>query len=368
MSSKRKAATPEKPIKKPTKSKSDTQLSLCVPSSLISATNAYSLEQITHIAYQIARSATLYNVAEVVVLDIPSREEKATIAEKKANKRVELGSDKGGKKIKFNIADEELAPVKPQEEEAEAPSLKPANDSNALLFALLLQYFVTPPYLVKSVFEAQFLPKFKHAHKLPKLSSLPFMNNNGVDHAIKEGLTIAKASPQISKKAKAKAAKKLAVTRYVNVGGAQALELQHDVPVNVRVTVDTVNKKVVSPVEAYGTAGAKASFGYHVRYAKSFSALFTESAYPEGYTAAVHVDADNYFGKAPSIKPIGDVNGKVLLVVGNIKDLAFSFENDKSALQGVANVEEMFDGQLAVPLGARIEDAALIALTRIYRV
>lgn len=372
---KRKAeAGPERATKKPSKTMPPTQYALCVPSSIISLANARNLEQITQVAYQIAKSATLYNVAEVVVLDIPSPEVKEQQLEKEAGKMVLLGSDIGGKKIKFNFSDNEI--VKPTEEPKEAKTApQSVNDEsqnayNSLLFATLLQFFITPPYLVKATFaESQFNTKFKYARSLPKLSSLPFMSNNNVGQDFREGLTVPKKTPKITKKnKKVSALKKLSVTKYVCVGEEEPLELAQDVPVNVRVTVDVKNKKIVSPLQAYGVAGNKSSFGYLVRFAKSFSSIFTESSFPEGYTSSIYVDGDNYYGNGSetSLPAAGaqEKGGRVLLVVGNMRDLEYSFDQDKANLEGVETVLSMFDAKMEVPAGARIEDAALIALAK----
>lgn len=359
-----------KATRKPAKIQSSTKVALCVPSSVISKSNARNLEQITNIAYQIAKAASVYNVSEIVVLDIPTADEIQKKLEAEANKAVQLEGDKGNKKIKFNISNEEIVAGAKSEEGPAAEKLveKEENENNALLLATLLQFFVTPPYLVKGVFRAsKYNKKFKYAEKLPKLSNLPFMNNNGVIEDFKEGLTVPKHTPKIQKKnKKVSALKKLKVTKYVNVGQSSLLELNGtEAPVNVRVTVDVKNKKIVSPQEAYGVTGSKASFGYFVRYAKSFSSIFTELSFPSGYTESVFVQADDFFGKAKDSKldTVDKVGkGEVLFVVSNLKDLEYSFSQEK--IPGVEQVTEMFDSQVKVPPGLRIEDAALVALAK----
>mmetsp|Transcript_7933 Transcript_7933/g.9994 ORF Transcript_7933/g.9994 Transcript_7933/m.9994 type:complete len:382 (+) Transcript_7933:147-1292(+) len=380
MAKRKTEAKEEKPVKKPFKAIPETQYSICVPSTIISSANARNLEQITFIAYQIAKAATIYNVAEIVVLDVPSSSKKQELAEKEATKVVELGSNKGGKKIKFNFSDEEI--VKPGVEETkkdETPKdlSSDLNENNTLLFATLLQYFMTPPYLVKSVFaNNQFSTKFKYAQKLPKISTLPFMSNNDVSKDFKEGLTIPKATPKITKKnKKVSALKKLSVTKYVNIGDSEPFVLDQEVPVNVRVTVDLKNKKIVSPLQAYGLIGCKLSFGYHVRYCASFSSIFTQSSFPEGYTSTVYVNCDDYFNSNDTIESRNSINknpdlsskdGKVLLLFGNYNDLDYSFQNDKANLPGVENVSQIFDGELPIPKGVKIEDATLISLAKVY--
>lgn len=337
---------PEKPTKKPRKSQPDHQLSICIPSTIISKSNAYNLQQITSIAYQVAKAATIYDVPEIIVLDIPSIEIRNEIIEAQSTKTVKID-----KKIKFN---EELDPT-PEPVSVSSGTSSTGNENNSELFAILLQYFVTPPYLVKSVFkDSPYLPKLKYASHLPKLPNLPFMNNNQVHKDFKEGLTIPKKSP--GKKNK----NKLSMTKYVNIGEAEPLELVQEVPVNVRVTVDLKNKKVVSPIEAYGVIGYKSNFGYYTRVAKQFSQIFVNSGHPDGYTSSVYVNCDNYFGNEDTNLEFTKDNNRVLLVFGNPKDLKFSFDQE-SSLTG--EFTDLFDKKTSIP-NVRIEDAVMIGLTK----
>ncbi|CAK7894142.1 hypothetical protein CAAN1_02S01552 [[Candida] anglica] len=382
---KRKAEVEVKPVKKPSKTQNEVQYTLCVPSSVISAVNAKNLQQITQIAHQIARAATIYNVGEIVVLDIPTAQKKEEEAEKSV--KVVLGStDKGGKKIKFNFDDEDIvqkkAPETVVEEESKddneeeingSKSTSTTNENNTMLLATLLQYFITPPYLVKSVFaNNEYNTKFKYAQHMPKLSTLPFMSNNEVWRDFREGLTIPKHTPKITSKKNKKISpkNKLSTTKYVNIGEAEPMVLEKDVPVNVRVTVDLKNKVIVSPLQAYGTIGNKSSFGYFVRVAKTFSTLFTESSVPEGYSSSIYVKSDDYFQKSDSNlvdydkEKIHVKGGNVLLVLGNWFDIEYSFSRE--GLEGVDSVSQMFDGELKIPSGVKIEDAALISLAKVY--
>lgn len=343
------------------------EVSLCVPSTIISKSNAKNLDQVTNVAYQIAKAASAYNVPEIVVLNIPSVEERFKKHELESTQEVNIQGDAGNRIIKFSsaheIAEDGHSVQKPT---GSAPN-SDVHENESLLFATLLQYFVTPKYLVKSVLK-KYVDKFKYADKLPKLSTLPFMINNRVGGDFKEGITIAKHTPKLQKKnKKVKARMKLKVTRYVNIGEPTPLELRGpEVPVNVRVTIDLKNKKVVNPQAAYGLSGCKASYGYHVRLAQSFSAIFTELSFPEGYTESVFVNADNYFvsGSSSNLsKAVGNFSGRVLIFVGNIRDLEYSFKQD--SIEGVNNATEMFDSELPVRDGLRIEDAALVALTKV---
>lgn len=63
---------PKKKLKKTIKICSKTiNYSLCIPVSVID--NCKNLEQATHVVYQIAKSAVLFNVGEIVVLDLGAR-------------------------------------------------------------------------------------------------------------------------------------------------------------------------------------------------------------------------------------------------------------------------------------------------------
>lgn len=358
----------EKSTATPTKEPKDFQISLCIPSSVISSSNASNLEHITHIAYQIAKAATIYNVSEIVVLDIPSK--KTREEQNQHVSVINLQGDSGNKKIKFSSVAEDKAQMETLKNSQTSNETGTGdNENNAFLLASLLQYFVTPKYLVNSVFRTNpYSKKFKYAGKLPKLSTLPFMNNNGVQNDFKEGFTIAKQAPKIRKKnKKTSAVKKLRVTKYVNVGESKLLELNGpEVPTNVRVTVDIKNKKVVSPDKAYGISGCKASFGYHVRLVRTVTAVFTELSHPDGYSESVFVNADNYFADGANAqipKKDNDWSGEILMVIGNIRDLEYIFKQE--SIEGVENISDMFDSELHVPSGLRIEDAALVSLAMV---
>ncbi|CCH60504.1 hypothetical protein TBLA_0C07130 [Henningerozyma blattae CBS 6284] len=337
----------EKPIskKKTLKVKSKTlNYSLCIPNNIID--QCTNLEQITHIMYQIAKSATMFNVGEIVILETSSKTD----------------NNKSKKK------DGKL--------------------SNSMLMASLLQYFVTPPYLLKSVFKKEYWKYFTVASKLPRLSVLPFMRYLKEDEGrYREGLAIRMEKPN------AKSNKEFKQTKYINIGKSDALELKSQlVPINVRVTVDTVERKVVSPDEAYGDfVGAKASYGYHVRVAKQFADVFTECAFPGGYSQAVWVNSGDYYydgslkkylktetqvpylegilsGSTSSESETQDDIAALLLVLGKWDTLKASFNASRDQFEGCSGVHEFFDGQLelpgSVPQGqVPVHDGCMMALT-----
>lgn len=237
-----------------------------------------------------------------------------------------------------------------------------------MVIATILQYFVTPPYLVKTIFKQKFWKNFQYAKDLPKLTRLPFMAPDS-QSKYREGLTVpmGKVSKPQNAKTKEKS-KPLTNTKYVNVGYQEYLELSgQQVPVNVRVTVDTSTKKIVSPREAYeDQVGVNSSYGYHVRLASTFAKVFTESAYPEGYTKTLFVSGGEYHhhDKHPKLPASKAVDGDcLLLIVSKWSELERLFKQDR--LEGVDDVKQFFDGEVPVPWGLRVEDSAMYALTKL---
>lgn len=340
----RKTAPQVSKLKKTIKVLSKTvNYSLCIPTTIIA--NCRNLEQITTAVYQVAKAATIFNVGEIVILDL---------------------GQKGNRETKH------------------ANSL-----SDAMLIASLLQYFVTPPYLVNTVFKKQYRRYFQEASKLPRLSSLPFMRHLEQDKGrYREGLAIRMSKPGSG--TTAKKGKEFKQTKYINIGKAEPLELKAQlVPVNVRVTVDTVEHRVVSPQEAYGDfVGAQASYGYHVRVAKSFGSVFTECSLPNGYSQVLWANSGDYYysdskhrkveTKLPYVsrilRPTDDASAdasasaaNVLLVCGRWDHISDSFQQSKHQFEGCDGAHQFFDGQLQLPGAAPqglvpIQDCCMISL------
>lgn len=301
-----------------------TSISICIPSTVVSGTNGYNLQQATSIAYQIARAATFFSIKEIVILEVPEEKEKST---------------------KISFEDEDLV----------------EKNEDALLVANLLQFFITPPYLVKSIFKKHILKKFKYAYKLPKISTIP------ISTKYKEGISVAKKSPKIMKKGKEVKGKKLEVTKYINIGENEPIKLAKDIPLNSRVTVDLKEKKLVSLQEAYGKEGNLSSFGYYVRIVKKFSQIFTESSIETGYSKTVFINCGDYFNKSDEkLKDLVDFSkikndDNLLLIFGNLSDFNRSFQNETLPVE---KVTEMFDNKLLISSNIRIEDGLFVALTK----
>lgn len=356
--------------------------SVCIPTTILDGCK--NLEQITQTLYQVARSACIFNVGEVIILEVPKNERQTEDIQKNQS------NDKPASKIKFDRTSKEAVSTKLLNESHRAKSRKLPT---SMLIASLLQYFVTPPYLVKSVFKKEYMHNFKYAKELPRITSLPFMRYyKENDGRYREGLAIRMRKPGEAGKSK----KEFSQTKYINIGKDRNLELKGQlVPVNVRVTVDTLEKKVISPEEAYGDyVGVKSSFGYHVRISKSFADLFVSSPHSEGYTQTVWINSGDFYfdpstntnkkieSKIPALQKVikptieeiqQDSNGitkptNLLTVFGKWKDLNSCFQLCRDQFEGVQGIYQFFDGQLDLP-GAtpegniRIEDGCTIALT-----
>lgn len=334
--------------------------SLCIPTTILA--NCTNLEQITYVVYQIAKAATIFNAGEIVILDMGDRKETKITEEKEEKKK---------KKTDARLSD-------------------------SMLIASLLQYFVTPPYLVSTVFKKQFMKYFTVASKLPRLSALPFMRYLNEDNGrYREGLAIRMTKPGSNSNSK----KEFKQTKYINIGKEKNLELKKQlVPVNVRVTVDTIENRVVSPEEAYGDyVGAQASYGYHVRIAKTFGDIFTQCAFPSGYSQTVWVNSGDYYydeklkkyskveSKIPGITKIvtgGEIRKaddgqeepvdatNLLIVYGKWDHIKRSFQESKEQFEGCEGAHEFFDGQFELPGTApagniSIQDSCMISLATI---
>ncbi|SCU98757.1 LAMI_0F16116g1_1 [Lachancea mirantina] len=384
------ARIPKTKIKKKIKLLSKTvDYSICVPTSLID--NCSSLEQITHAVYQVAKTATLFNVAEIVVLDLGSRSQSLS------QSTSELQQKHKSTKITFDDASapSENTGAQATEKIGTAKKQPRSRLPPALLISSLLQYFVTPPYLTKSVFKKEYMGCFQYASRLPRVSALPFMRHLPDDKGrYREGLAITMDKPG-SGRAK-KNSKPYGQTKYVNVGAEEALELRGQlVPANVRVTVDVIDRRVVSPAEAYGDfVGAQASYGYHVRLAHNFGDVFVASPFQQGYSQTIWVNSgDFYFNPQtqkserlnarivaiealvrPSEEEIAENDAvtpaNVLVFFGKWRDITSSFEQAKAQFEGCEGAHQFFDGQLelpgATPLGnICIEDSCMVAMTKL---
>lgn len=286
--------------------------------------------------YQIAKSLTIFNVQECVVLEV----QRPAKSNKKAQE-TQAAADDDNKNKNNKLSD-------------------------AVLISSLLQYFITPPYLRNIVFKNKFQQYFHHASKLPKLSVLPYMRVQAQEPPVsqfREGVSIPMQRPVNGKKVNKQ-------TKYVCIGKKQPVELKGQlVPTNVRVTVDTATNKIVSPHDAYGKSnvGVNASYGYGVRVVTHFNDIFTQM--PVSYEQSLLVSCGDFYGedqvkmgKLATLKTTRE--GNVLVILGR-------WDRLQSALQpqeGVSSINQFLDGQwplpATVPAGhLATEDALTIALT-----
>ncbi|ODV62482.1 RNA methyltransferase [Ascoidea rubescens DSM 1968] len=369
---KKKETKTEKEEKKQPESKK-LNYTLCIPSTVISEGNVKSLKEITQIAYQIAKNCTIYDVSEIVVLDIPEIHLKNKPNEDLKQDTIKIKFEDNGNN--YN--------------EKSFKKTGKNYSENSLLLASLLQFFITPPYLVKSTFKADMIKNFKYAKTFPKLSTLPFMNNkianaDGNEYPDKK-VVKRKHIPGEKVRKNKKKNKEAILTKYVNIGKSKALTLiDQEVPINVRVTVNLKTSKVVSPIEAYGNSkiGANLSFGYHVRISTNFISIFVETPFANGYSSSIYVQSGDYYSdvssKTAKFPRMLNIDEKLilerdkkeefnlLLVYGKLTDYDKAFQQSKSELEAVNNLTEMFDGKLGIKKSnIRIEDAILISLARI---
>ncbi|CAI4063097.1 putative methyltransferase SKDI_07G5310 [Saccharomyces kudriavzevii IFO 1802] len=296
------------------------QYSICIPTSAID--NCFNLEQTTFTAYQIAKTAVLFNIQEIIVLDLSK--------DRRHGKR-------------------------PRSKET---------ISDCLLLATLLQYFVTPSNLLDITFKRKNMLYLKHAFAFPKLHQLAFMNESA-EHIYREGLSIAQdnAEKEIERDQ----------TNLVYIGKGEIIELSNqNIPRTVRVTVDLQRKEVVSPRDVYKNQ----TLGYHVRVASTLDEV------SEGYARTLWVNSGDYHydeelskyrkveTKLPYIMKIkkGSVSEtpcNILLIFGKWDHLKRCFK--RSDLECSA-LHRYFSGQLhfpgTVPQGKlAIQDGLQIALT-----
>lgn len=335
-------------------------MALAVPSTCISDSVVKSYQQAVHTAYQIARAAVAYNVDEIIVFEPAER-----VDAKPANGDAQ--APKAPAKRVFNA----------ESANEQAPQLS----ERSVTLASLLQYFVTPPHLRKSVFpEASTATNFEYAKKLPKLL-LPFMESR--DAKYKEGMSTAmilnknvknKSSKQTRNVQKAEA-KGLVLhpptvdgtTPYINIGEAEPFQLEYGqhVPVGARVTIDTEAKKVVSPAEAYGR-----QTGYSVRVAQDFSHIFTMPSTPEGYDYTVWCPGGEFHhdklvpeNLPKNIMALPRTVKRPVFVFGQWDHVEAAVKHDVAL--GVAGARELFDSKLEFKRVVRVEDGVFVALDRL---
>ena len=327
------------------------KFSICIGTSIIS--NCNNLEQITNVLYQVAKSCLIYNVNELVILNDNLEEKPFKESQgKKANKSV--------------------------------------------IMSTILQYFITPEYLIKSTFKKEYTNLLKYCMKLPKISTLPFnklINQGDIEvkkdmlNMYREGISVTMKHPNQNK-----SGKKYEQTKYIQIGESELLELSNQlIPTNVRVTVNKKTREIVTPEEAYGVNNLnihKDNIGYTIRIVDSIENLYLGCTKKEGYDQSIFINCGDIHSKSfgdrilrnnfekvttgedPLRKGIKvkDVENpsQILVVFNSIYNLDNLFKvKDISLQQQIGNVLEIFDNE--IPLSSHVinvEDAIMITLTK----
>lgn len=317
----------------------------------------------------------------------------------------EKAAESGEIKPKKMVFTEELdeTPATPT-----SASTTDSSQGDAERLAGFLNYFVTPSYLRKSVFGD--LKPYESAKKMPKLPNTPFLSHKASPNGqYLVGLGVASKVDKKKSKSKSSSKKKNKKdeTSFVNIGGAEYLELSNKVkvPVNARVVVDVQNKTLVSAAEVFKLSAGESieteepswttsteSLGYTVRIASTFGQIFTESPFPSGYKFTACVPCSEFSVSASTksaadaalasislitddsllkkgISAADDDNDSdpvpILLVFGKWKELAASIQADVENFKDLKAPELVFDGRVRVSRATRVEDAAMIALAKI---
>lgn len=289
-------------------------LSVCLSSTL--ANNCASLDEISSAVYQISRSLVSFGVSEVIIL----------------------------------------------------------NDSeNAILIASLFQYFITPPYLVHATFQGVELPHnaFAKCKRYPSIPNLPAFQSADFKEAIsidKKPSNWVKSHPEFQAKSSTGRVKPLPkqakLTKLVQIGREQCLELKEDVELNKRLTVNVKTGEISKPNEAYGTKNVFNVYGYEVRLANKLIDVWTETKVPDGYSSSGFVSGGEFHGIQNSKLLKKSTSGdsvNLLLVCGQWSKFEKLFAGCE--LED-AQLNDLFDFQLDIPSQMRIEDSVVVALAR----
>ncbi|XP_066934305.1 putative methyltransferase C9orf114 [Clytia hemisphaerica] len=289
-------------------------ISVALPGSILE--NAQSPELRTYLAGQIARALVIFNIDEVVIFNESTQ--------KKSNDGLFKGVTK-------------------------------ASDAN-VVFARILQYLECPQYLRKYFFPVH--QDLKYAGLLNPLDCPHHMRMDDPS-PYREGVTL-------NRPVKGGGS-------YVNAGMRKEVKVDKLIKPDVRVTVkldpyddEDVEKKkyltgsVVSPTTPKESDNIY--WGYSVRLANSFSAVFTESPYKSGYDLTMGTSER---GEVLDQMDLPNFN-HLLIVFGGLKGLELSLESDETLHE--SDVGLLFDHYInsCPDQGSRTirtEEAVLITLS-----
>lgn len=300
------------------KPKPEPTVSIAVPGSIMN--NAQSRELKTYLAGQIARAACIYKVDEVIVYDDMSHTSK--------------------QQTDFGLPNQER--------------------NTCLQFGRILQYCECPQYLRKSL-----IPIQKDLQFCGLISPLdaPHHLRQSDDFPYREGVTTNKKQ-------------KYDRGVYVDIGLRKEVAIDKNLEPGIRVTVKLTsmdeNKKkwtgiLVPPYEPRQELGVY--WGYTVRLAKSFSDVFMQCPYEEGY--------DFTIGTSDKGTPVNEINDSelkpfkhYLIVFGGLAGLESVLESDETL--PVNDVTLFFDKYINTCPGQgsrtiRTEEALLISLAELVK-
>lgn len=257
-------------------------VSIAIPGSILD--NAQSPELRASLAGQIARSACIYNIDEIIIFD---------------------------DKPAANVTTTKMAKLETSDGVLIA---RPC----CIQFARILQYLECPQYLRKFFFPIH--NDLKYSGLLNPLDSQHHLRVTS-EFVYREGI--------VTKKPHAKGS-------FVNVGLNHDVLVNRQLPENLRVTVklplnsDNKSKKlkgkVVPPSEPRRATGIY--WGYNVRIANSISQVFSKSPYTGGYDVTI--------GTSDKGENVHEVEGKsikfkhMLIVFGGLFGLENAVENDEN--------------------------------------
>lgn len=284
-------------------------VSVALPGSILE--NAQSPELRTYLAGQIARSLVIFNVDEVVIFNESANKDHTTF--------------KGSTK---------------------------ASDPNILL-ARILQYLECPQYLRKYLFPKH--PDLQYAGLLNPLDSPHHMRVDD-ESAYREGLVVDRPV-------------KKGQGSYVNAGLRKEVQVDRNLKAGIRVTVriDSTEGRhavgtVVSPSEPRTEKGLY--WGYNVRLAQTFGAVFTQCPFKEDYDVTIGTSE-----RGTPVRKLKLPHFKHLLIVfGGLGGLEASLESDESLAESDPSL--LFDHYInSCPSQGsrtiRTEEAILISLSSI---
>lgn len=265
--------------------------SICINAETLCRHNK-GLEQLTYALHQISRNACQYEVKEIVI----------------------LGNDK-------------------------------VEESKILTICAILQYFITPKYLVKEVFRNSInkLPNkvFKKCYKMPIIGKLKDYLQGTKDN--REGISIIK---NIKRRKRddgkvIKLNKNEKSTKFIQIGEKEMIEINEDngIPLGVRVSINIKDKKIVNGEDIWGYVG------YNIRIAKDYTSIFTEAG-GDGYEKGILVKVGINGNDKPRSDLSKSTGSRIIYCFGcNGKEM-----------------EELCD-EIVVGYGNRVEDAIVSVLS-----